>query len=92
MSLRDTKERHKKLLYFTFSHKSETPLPSPFFDHLSFFSDKDFFDWARPPPPLNEKNGKKLSFWSKMVKKNSVFGQKSSKKTLVFGRKWSKKS
>ena len=33
-----------------------------------------------PPPPFltDEKNGKKFSFWSKMVKKNknSILGQK----------------
>ena len=44
-------------LVFTFSQKTETPPPSLFFDHISFFSDKDFLGWARPPLPLNEKNG-----------------------------------
>ena len=39
------------------------PHPLPFFVHLSF-SDKEFLDWARPPPPspFMKKN------WSKLVK------------------------
>ena len=42
--------RHKKLFFFLLVKKIETPA-SPFFDHLSF-SDKDFLDWPRSPPPL----------------------------------------
>ena len=47
---------------FTFSKKSETP-PPPFLT-TSVFSDKDFKDWATPPP-LIKKTVKK---WSQMVK------------------------
>ena len=44
--------------------KKLRPHPLPFFDHLSF-SDKDFLDWARPPPPspFMKKNGQN---WSKI--------------------------
>ena len=60
------------MFFFTLSKKNKTP-PSPFFDHLSF-SDKDFLDWARPPPLMKKmvektqflvKNGQNISFGSK---------------------------
>ena len=57
------KGRHKKTGFFLLSVKKlRPPSPSPFFDHLSFFSDKDFFDLAvAQTPPLSAKNGKKTT-------------------------------
>ena len=40
--------KQKKLGFFTFSQKIQTPPPPPPFLTTSFFSDKDFLDWARP--------------------------------------------
>ena len=60
-----TKGRHQKNCFFLLVKKLRRP-PPPFLT-TSVFSDKDFLDWARPPP-LNEKNGKKIvetQFWSK---------------------------
>ena len=50
-------EASKKTVFFTFGKKLRPPLP--LFWPPQFFSDKDFLDWARPPP-LSEKNGQKL--------------------------------
>ena len=47
----------KNWFFMTFSQKTETP-PLPLFWPPQFFSDKDFLDWARPPP-FSAKNGKK---------------------------------
>ena len=46
----------KKNAFLLLVKETET-LPPPPFLTTSFFSDKDFLDWARPyaPPPLNEK-------------------------------------
>ena len=54
----------------TFSQKTETP-PPPFLT-TSVFSDKDFLDWARPPP-LSAKNGQKTT--SFFLYKTPIFWQ-----------------
>ena len=57
----------KKWVFFTFGQKTETP-----FLTTSVFSDKDLLDWARPPPPINEKNGQKQFFYASPYYKNSA--------------------
>ena len=58
--------------------KKLRPQPLPFFDHLSF-SDKDFLDWARPPPPspfMKKKWSKLVKNWSKQGENSDFFSDK----------------
>ena len=50
--------KQKKLFFFTFCQKIQTPPPSPFLT-TSDFSDKEFFDSAQTAPPLFGENGQK---------------------------------
>ena len=58
--------------FFLLVKKKTETTPSPFFDHLSFFSDKDFWIGQDPPPPPMKKICQK---WSKIGQNWSKIGQ-----------------
>ena len=50
----------KTTLFFLLSVKELRRHPPPPFLTTSIFSDKDFLDWTRPPPPFYEKKVVKI--------------------------------
>ena len=66
----------KNWFFLLLVKKTETPPPPPFLT-TSVFSDKDFLDWARPPPsPLMKKMVKKTQLYVKNCH-NSILVNKS---------------